>query len=184
MIHLPSTIPNLSPYWKSSLENIGKFMERRNLTFQHHIEKGVYLYQNNELGTPYFLILVFHDKLGIEHLKLYLHLCENTIVENIIMIYQKSITSNCLKVIENLFQYHLETFPLENFLYDIRNLYYFVPHEKITDESLLLEIKQKYGSNLPNLMKSDPIVKYYGFKRNDVIRIIRSENEIIYRQVR
>ena len=93
-------------------------------------------------------------------------------------------TSNCLKVIDNIFQFQIECFRVNEFQYDITSLYYYVPHEKIVNENLLQEIRKKYGAHLPILLKSDPIVRYFGFKRNDIIKVIRSENEIVYRQVR
>jgi len=184
MIRLPDNIQPLVPEWLKGLPFLSRFMERRNLTFQHEIQKGVYLYQNNENGTPVFLIFVFYDKMGIEHLKMYLQLCESTIVRNVILIYQNQMTSNCLKVMDNIFQFQIECFRIHEFQYDITSLYYYVPHEKISNEQSLQVIRKKYGSHLPVLLKSDPIVRYFGFKRNDIIKVIRSPNEFIYRQVR
>jgi len=183
MFQLPD-IPNILPEWKKALPNIETFIERRNLTYQNTVQENIHLYQHNETGLPYFVIFILHDKLGIEHFKIFLHLSENTIVRNIILIYQNIITTNCLKVIDNLFQYNLELFRLDTFQFDITSLYYYVPHIKISDTALLGEIHQKYGNNLPTLLKNDPIVHYFGFKRNDVIKIIRSPNEFIYRIVR
>mgnify|MGYP003337301957 CR=1 FL=1 len=184
MIQLPDVTPFIDNNWKECLPYIHRFMERRNLTYQHEYEKGIYLYQNNETGAPYFLILVFFDKMGTDHLKFYLHACESTVVRNIILIYQNIMTTNCLKVIQNLFQYDLETFSMNDFRYDITQLYYYVPHEKVIQPDIVHEIRQKYGTNLPTLLKSDPIVKYFGFRRNDIIKITRSENEFVYRLVR
>ena len=80
---------------------------------------------------------------------------------NPISIYQNNITTNCLKVIEHLFQYSIELFSLNEFQYDITKLYYYVPHEKIIDENLLkdfyknkgfynVKIKSSYVKNVDN----------------------------------
>lgn len=183
MIDLPD-IPSLSMDWKKCLPNIIKFLERRNLTFQNIIQEGIYLFQNNETGIPFFMIFIFHEKMGIEHLKIFLALAEETIVRKIIIIYQNTITTNCSKVIENLFQYEIDLFKLENFFYDITHMHYYVPHLKITCEKEYKNLFEKYGNHLPILLKSDSIVKYYGFKRNDIIKVVRSPQEFVYRIVR
>ncbi|ELP94824.1 DNA-directed RNA polymerase I, II, and III subunit RPABC1, putative [Entamoeba invadens IP1] len=48
-------------------------------------------------------------------------------------------------------------------------------HIKLTDEEKQAVLKkyQVKESQLPRLLKSDPIAKYYGFERGDVIKIIR-----------
>ena len=48
--------------WLISLSNIEKFMERRNYTFQNKITNDIFLYQQNETGSPLFIILVFKKK--------------------------------------------------------------------------------------------------------------------------
>lgn len=184
MLNLPPNLLLKKNLWSQALIHIDSFLERRNYTFQHQLNEEIFLYQQNETGNPYFLILVFQEKMGIEHLKSYIQHCENTIIKDIIIIYQNNITTNCLKVIEHLFQYSIELFSLNEFQYDITKLYYYVPHEKIIDENLLKDIKDKYKNNLPILLRNDPIAKYFGFKRNDVIKILRGNNEICFRQVR
>jgi len=183
MIELEN-IHAMSPNWKTALPHIFKFLERRNLTFQNQLQDGIYLVQHNESGTPFFLVFVFYDKMGIEHLKGFLQLSEETIVRKMIVIFQNTITTNCSKVIENLFQYEIELFKLDNFQYDITKMYYFVPHVKVHSEKDIKYLFDKYGNYLPVLSKSDPIARYYGFKRNDIIKIIRNPDEFIYRIVR
>lgn len=184
MIQVPDNLILKKKYWFQSTSNIEIFLERRNYTFQHQLNDDIFLYQHNETGNPIFIILVFQEKMGIEHLKSYIQHCENTIIKDIIIIYQNNITTNCLKVIEHLFQYNIELFSLNEFQYDITQLYYYVPHKKIIDKEFLKKIKEKYKNQLPILLRTDPISRYFGFKRNDIIQIDRSENEICFRQVR
>ena len=184
MIQIPDNLTLKKKYWCQSIENIEIFLERRNYTFQHQLNDDIFLFQHNETGNPIFIILVYQEKMGIEHLKSYIQHCENTIIKDIIIIYQNNITTNCSKVIEHLFQYNIELFSLNEFQYDIKKLYYYVPHTKINDKELLKTIKDKYKNKLPILLRSDPISRYFGFKRNDIIQIDRNENEICFRQIR
>jgi DNA-directed RNA polymerase I, II, and III subunit RPABC1 len=45
------------------------------------------------------------------------------------------------------------------------------------------EIKSRYINNLPVLLKTDPISKFYGFAKQDIIRIERQGGSIAYRIV-
>lgn len=184
MIFLPEDLTTKESYWRTGIINIEKFMERRNYTFQNQMSDDVFLFQNNETGNPLFIILVFQEKMGIENLKNYIQLCENTTIRNLVIVYQNQITTNCSKIIENMFQFQIELFSLNEFQYDITELYYYIPHEKITSESKIKEIKEIYKNFLPSMLKTDPISRYFGFKRNDIIKITRSPNEICYRVIR
>ena len=135
MLRIPDNLIFKKKLWFQSIPFLSSFLERRNYTFQHQLNDEIFLYQHNETGNPVFLILVFQEKMGIEHLKSYIQHCENTIIKDIIIIYQNNITTNCLKVIEHLFQYTIELFSLDEFQYDITKLYYYVPHEKVNDEN-------------------------------------------------
>lgn len=184
MLEIPDDVELREENWRIGIHNIEKFMERRNYTFQNRIKDDIFLYQHNESGTPLFIILVFQEKMGIEHLKNYIGICEKTIVKDLIIIYQNTITTNCSKIIDNMFQFHVELFPLNEFQYDITELYYYVPHEKITNEKKIKEIREIYKNSLPSILRSDPISRYFGFKRSDIIKITRSPSEICYRMVR
>ena len=91
MIKIPSNLIVKKNLWSQSIPNITVFLERRNYTFQHQLNEEIFLYQHNETGNPFFLILVFQEKMGIEHLKSYIQHCENTIIKDIIIIYQNNI---------------------------------------------------------------------------------------------
>ena len=82
-----------------------------------------------------------------------------------------------------MFQFHVELFSLNEFQYDITKLYYYVPHEKVTNEKKIREIREIYKNSLPSILRTDPISRYFGFKRGDIIKIIRSPSEICYRMV-
>lgn len=184
MLSVPDDITCREENWKVGLTNIEKLMERRNCTFQNNIKDDIFLYQHNESGTPIFVILVLHEKMGIEHLKNYIGICEKTIVKDLIIVYQNMITTNCSKIIDNMFQFHVELFSLNEFQYDITELSYYVPHEKINNEKKLKEIRDTYKNALPSILRTDPVSRYFGFKRSDIIKITRSPEEICYRIVR
>ena len=84
---------------------------------------------------------------------------------------------------------HFETeyFFLKEFQYDLTELHYYVPHEKIEQNDLIHEIKLKYKNSIPILLKSDPVSRYFGFQRGDFIKIVRNDlgvNVICYRIIK
>ena len=58
------------------------------------------------------------------------------------------------------------------------------PHIKITGEEEEQEIRKKYGDKLSIILKNDPQVRFYGFRVNDIIKIIRKNGIIFYRIVK
>ena len=55
-------------------------------------------------------------------------------------------------------------------------------HEKITGDEEK-EIRQRYGSKLPKILTSDAMVRWYGFEKDDILRITRNTGHITYRLV-
>ena len=59
--------------------------------------------------------------------------------------------------------------------------HYLVPkHEKVPDSE---KFDKKIIDKLPILLKTDPISRFYGFKKGDLIKISRKNNYIFYRRV-
>jgi DNA-directed RNA polymerase I, II, and III subunit RPABC1 len=123
------------------------------------------------------------EKMNIDSIKEFVYYLESKKIQHGIIIYQTTITSSTKKVIDNLFQFCIEIFELKELVYDITQFKYYCHHECVSP-SESLEIKKKFGHSLPSLLKSDPVVRYYGFSKGDIIRIFRKNNTIAYRIVR
>lgn len=183
-MEIPTRVQQKRNLWLNSIPNVEKFMMRRHLIFQQMVNDGLYVFQHQEDGTITLLVFVFSEKMGIDTLKFIVAFCEKMLIKNVIIIHQNLVTSNCRKVIESLFQYHMEMFELNHFQYDITSLYYYVPHERVEDESLIQFIKDRYQNKIPILLKSDVVVRYFNFKRGDIVKIKRNESDICYRIVK
>jgi DNA-directed RNA polymerase subunit H (RpoH/RPB5) len=46
------------------------------------------------------------------------------------------------------------------------------------------DMRKKFGTSLPSLLRTDPIVRYYHFQKGDVIRVTRRNGTQIYRLVK
>ena len=172
--------------WNNAYKYIARFLKRRNLTFQERLNDFSYLFYNNETGNPLVLILIHYEKVGVDILKYHLNeaIIEN--VENFILVYEKDMTSSCQKIISNFFQYNIELFQLSEFQYDMTEFYYYQPHEVVSNEEKN-ELLSLYKNMIPIVLQNDPVVRYFGFKKNDILKIKRNnvcQNEIFYRVVK
>lgn len=183
-MEIPEKVQFKRNLWCNSISNLEKFMIRRHLVYQQTVNDGFSIFQHQDDGDITLLVFVFSEKMGIDILKYIISFCEKANIKNIIIIQQNMVTSNCKKVIESLFQYNIEIFELNHFQYDITKLYYYIPHEKVEDEQTISIIKEKYKSKIPILLKSDAICCYFNFKRGDIIKVTRGENDICYRIVK
>jgi len=91
---------------------------------------------------------------------------------------------NNLESFYNLFNSFLETnkifiqiFSIDNLIRNITN-HELVPKMRIVSEKEKVEIKKKYNiennSNLPLILKSDPVAMFYGIKSGDFVEITRT----------
>ena len=93
-----------------------------------------------------------------------------------IIVYQKSLTPSATKVIQEMApKYQLEKFQEMELIVNITKHVLVPKHEVLTDEekkSLLSRYRLK-ETQLPRILPSDPIARYYGLQRGQVVKIIR-----------
>ena len=123
------------------------------------------------------------DKLNINIIKEYIKLIEQLQITRCIIVYNNCITSSAKKVIENLQHIDIEVFNENELQYNITHHKYYRPHEKIKDKEFEI-INKKYGKNLPIILSTDPVSRYFNFKKGDIIKITRKHDIISYRIVK
>lgn len=105
-----------------------------------------------------------------------------------ILVVQENITQNNMKSIQAL-QRNVEVHTLGRLQFNITKHSLVPKHEVIHDKKevdvLLENFKLKNKFQLPILLKTDPIAKYYGMKSGDVVKITRNSptagESIVYR---
>lgn len=120
-------------------------------------------------------------KLNIDSVKEYLKILEDNNISHCIIIYQETITASSNKVIENYFDKEIETFCVKELQSNITKHCLYSVHEKLIDDK---EIKKKFGKKFPILLRTDPVAKFFNFKKDDIIKITRKNNFISYRMVK
>lgn len=93
-----------------------------------------------------------------------------------ILIYQKNLTPSAHKVITEMAgKYHLELFAEQELLVNITKHTLVPAHQVLIPEAkrtLLTRYRLK-ETQLPRIQISDPVARYYGLKRGQVVKIIR-----------
>ena len=124
-----------------------------------------------------------YDKMNIDSIKEFIFLLENHQIKHGIIVYQNTVTTSTRKVIENLFQFKIELFELKEFQYDLTQFRYFCPHH-VLEPAVMAEMRKKFGSSLPCLLRTDPVSRYYNFQKGDIIRVSRKNGTQAYRLVK
>ena len=133
-------------------------------------------------------VLVFfstEQKVSINNIKEFIIVLNDRKFEKGIFIYPQTITCSAKKAIDIVSHKNIELFELTELQYNITKHRLVPKHEKITGEEFNL-INTKYGKNLPYILTSDPISRYYNFNKGDIVKIYRKSQHsqvIAYRIV-
>ncbi|EGF80785.1 hypothetical protein BATDEDRAFT_88106 [Batrachochytrium dendrobatidis JAM81] len=146
----------------------GGIIDRQGLTFlvQHSSS------ENDQL----LVFFTDDDSVGIKPIK---KICERMISQSImkgILIYKKSLTPSANKVVQEMApKYQLELFQESELLVNITQHTLVPVHEVLTvdEKKTLLARYRLKETQLPRIQPSDPVARYYGLKRGQVVKIIR-----------
>lgn len=128
------------------------------------------------------LVFVTYDVLNMGNIKDFISISNSFDVNHIIIIYKNKITPSTKKII-NHNNIYTELFEHNEMSFDITKHKYYYPHIKV-DDNIKKELLQKYNKELPIILKTDPIVKFFDFRKGDILKIIRKHNNIFYRIVK
>ena len=67
--------------------------------------------------------------------------------------------------------------------FDIQQHKYYFPHIKLNKEERK-EVVSKFGLKIPTILETDPVIRFLGYKKGDIVKVIRKNNYISYRIVK
>lgn len=100
-----------------------------------------------------------------------------------IIVYTDSITPMGKKMVLECVSMEFELFYIDELQFNITT-HRLVPQHIKLEEKDIKKFKQKYGLKHQAILLSDPISRFYNYKRGDVIKIIRPRDLIAYRIVK
>jgi len=133
----------------------------------------------NVAGEPSKSIFVFFSdekNVGIKTMKKFIGILEEKKIGSGIIIYSHTMTPASKKVIHTMSaSYRLEEFPEADLLVNITHHKLVPRHEVLSPEQkrFLLERYRLRETQLPRIMLSDPVARYYGLRRGQVVKITR-----------
>jgi DNA-directed RNA polymerase I, II, and III subunit RPABC1 len=119
-------------------------------------------------------------KFNIDRLQEFIAMMKKMDVWHCIIVYRENATPVAKKIVLDSKEMIIELFELEEMQYNITKHYLVPKHEKVPESE---KFEKKIVDKLPILLKSDPVSRFYGFKKGDLIKVIRKNNYIFYRRV-
>ncbi|KAI7854798.1 RNA polymerase Rpb5, C-terminal domain-containing protein [Circinella umbellata] len=145
-----------------------------------------FVVQKKDDPTDQLLVFFPKDKsVGVKPLRQYVERMAQQQIPKGVCIYQQTMTSSANKVIQSLPSKHtLESFQENELLVNITHHVLVPKHEVLTSEekAALLQRYRLKETQLPRIQHSDPVARYYGLRRGQVVKILR-ESETAGRYV-
>ena len=126
------------------------------------------------------------SKFNVESIQEYISMMKKMDVWNCIIVYRDSATPVAKKIIEETKDMNIELFTEDELQYNITKHVLVPKHEIVFKKGTVgcVNFKKKYTDNLPIILKTDPVSRYYGYEKGDIIKITRRNGYVVFRIVR
>ena len=163
---VPKDLRDLTPV--DFKEKFGEHPSRENLTIL--VEKA------DEDTNQLFVFFPEDERLGVKPIKTYLDRMRAENVLNAIIVLRVDITPYAKQALQEMSdQFRIEHFREAELLVDITKHQLVPKHQVLTpnEKSALLKRYRLKENQLPRIQPNDPVARFYGMKRGQVVKIIR-----------
>lgn len=162
-------------------EVVKEMLQDRGFTSISDEENQIHAF--NETGESIIVFFV-NGKLNIETIREHVDLLKDNDIQNGIIICTDDITprgKNIIDTVNNIGEIKLEVFNANEFICNKTKHRLVSKHVKLGRDQAE-GIVHKYGK-IPEILTTDPISRYYGYSKGDVIKVFRKDGGICYRLV-
>lgn len=157
-------------------QTLEDFKAQYNDTKPEKSELTILCAHNNDKNNKMFVFFADEPKIGLQKIQMYLSKMKEEQVTNAIIIVQTGLTPSAKQALKDIAPAHIIEYFLESEMLINITEHELVPqHIRLSTEEkeeLFSRYKLK-ESQLIKLLSTDPIARYYGYKRGEVIKIIR-----------
>jgi len=170
--------------WQRGLFYAQQMLTTRGYEMNDHRSSTLVIGQHQKTHQKILVWCYLFEKLNIEGIKEFISILEEYKIVHGLLIYYQTITASAKKILKSLYRFEIEMFVLKELQYDLTAFDYYCPHI-LCDADEKKEILKRFSPNeLPILLLTDVVSRYFDFKKNDIIRIHRKNGTIIYRIVK
>jgi DNA-directed RNA polymerases I, II, and III subunit RPABC1 len=161
-----------------------EMLTQRGATISEETDDMILAYMPD--NSPVCVFISSTNKFNVDSIQEYVSLMHQMDVTHSIIIYKEGITSVAKKIVDELSDMTIELFSQSELSCNITKHVMVPKHELAFRKGSvgLKEFKAKYSDNFPVLLKNDPVSRFYGFCRGDLVRIIRKGGIVMYRIVK
>lgn len=167
--------------WERCTENLREMMKDRGHTIWLDIE-NVSVCSTKDNKSHIMIYMCQTEKFNIEGVKYAVYQLQQHKLKHVLIVYQNIITSSAKKAIEHLQDYVIELFEKKELQFNPTKHRLYCKHVKIDKNSN--EVPTEQINNLPVLLRTDVITRYFHFNRGDVVRVQRKNGSVAYRVVK
>lgn len=150
-----------------------------------NIKKGEEtLEATNTDGQSIIVYYINDEKLNKQTITKYMSLMNDKGLNHSIIVYREKITSTTLNTLKQSPDMIMELFSVSDLQFNITKHRLQPKSFRCLSKEENIEFKKEHGVKFPIIKHSDPISKFYNFKKNDIIEVILKNDLIVYRIVR